>query len=98
MSGMHDYCISPGCDGNLRRAYYTKVNGSMTKCRSCWESEKRGQRQTRTDVPNPRAAPKEDDVETDDKGKESSNLDDLLLQLAKRAEEVENEPEEARLR
>ena len=93
MSGMHDYCISPGCDGKFRRAYYTKVNGSMTKCRSCWESEKHGQRQTRTDVPNPRAAPKEDNVETDDKGKENSNLDDLLLQLAKRAEEEESEPD-----
>ena len=94
MSGMHDYCISPGCDGNFRRAYYTKVNGSMTKCRSCWESEKRGHRQTRTDVPNPRSSP-EDDVKTDDKGKETSNLDDLLLQLAKRAEEEEErEPDD----
>ena len=95
MSGMHDYCISPGCDGKFRRAYYTKVNGSMTKCRSCWESEKRGHRQTRTDVPNPRSSPKEDDVETDDNGKETSNLDDLLLQLAKRAEEEEErEPDD----
>ena len=93
MSGMHDYCISPECDGKFRRAYYTKVNGSMTKCRSCWESEKHGQRQTRTDVPNPRAAPKEDNVETDDKSSESTNLDDALLELAKRAEKAESEPD-----
>ena len=91
MSGTHDYCISQSCEGKFRRAYYTKVNGAMTKCRSCWESEKTGTRQTRTDVPKPRRA--HPDMDNLPDGPDDKNLDDLLLKLAQRAEKEDAEPD-----